>query len=38
MKFMSMAQCCLLGFTVALLIYIVLFSGMVVKRRADAQK
>ena len=38
MKFMSMAQCCLLGFTVALLIYIVLFSGMIVKRRADAQK
>lgn len=38
MKFMSMAQCCLLGFTVALLIYIVLFSGMVVKRRAEAQK
>ena len=38
MKFMSMAQCCLLGFTVALLIYIVLFSGMVVKRRTDAQK
>ena len=38
MKFMSMAQCCLLGFTVALLIYIVLFSGMIVKRRTDAQK
>ena len=38
MKFMSMAQCCLLGFTVALLIYIVLFSGMIVKRCAEAQK
>ena len=37
MKFMSMAQCCLLGFTVALLIYIVLFSGMVMKRRAATE-
>lgn len=27
-KFMSMAQCCILGFSVALLIYIVLFLGM----------
>ena len=35
MKFMSMAQCCLLGFTVALLITILLFSGMVMKRRAE---
>ena len=27
MKFMSMAQCCLLGFAVALLIYVILFVG-----------
>ena len=35
MKFMSMAQCCLLGFSVALLIYIVLFAGMMNKRLAS---
>ena len=27
MKFMSMAQCCLLGFIVALAIYAILFVG-----------
>lgn len=36
-KFMSMAQCCILGFGVALLIYIVLFSGMA-KKLLDAKK
>ena len=35
MKFMSMAQCCLLGFSVALLIYIVLIAGMMNTRHAS---
>ena len=35
-KFMSMAQCCLLGFSVALLIYVVLFAGMVKARKTAA--